>query len=419
MTSDDLGWHILGRLREVQSALGGGGEIGLETRFADAVDSMGLAEFVGLIADDCGVEPAVVEEAVGGRFTTIADMIKALCGHGIVPGSTSLAASILPAPIDPPGETWLVAVSAHLPDQRVTATRLDELLGRPEGWFERRAGISACCRWGSEDPLDAAVGSARDCFHQAGMTADDVGALLVTSEAPPQGFGLAAALHARLALPAGCPALEVGGACVGFLHGVWLGQRLVRRNRGVLVVAVEAPSRWLRVQPGPAGEAAALFGDAAAACLICAEANGVNARPIVEVTLGCDGSVAGLVEAGLDDERRVEVRLRGPALASRAVHALTACVREITARHGLEVAELGAVVAHAGNGRMAPLLARRLDLQADRLLSTTAQTGNLGSASLPAAWAERGSNGPAVWATVGAGLRWGALLLGPTVWVAT
>ena len=47
--------------------------------------------------------------------------------------------------------------------------------------------------------------------------------------------------------------------------------------------------------------------------------------------------------------------------------------------------------------------------------SQTAHTGNLGSASLPAAWAARPApaDGPVVWTAVGAGLTWGAALFGP------
>ena len=90
-----------------------------------------------------------------------------------------------------------------------------------------------------------------------------VEALLVTSEAPPLLVGLAAAVHYRLALPSATLALEVGGACTGFLSALSVAQALLTRHSLVLVIAVEAPSWFLEVQPGSAGETAALFGDGA------------------------------------------------------------------------------------------------------------------------------------------------------------
>ena len=58
--------------------------------------------------------------------------------------------------------------------------------------------------------------------------------------------------------------------------------------------------------------------------------------------------------------------------------------------------------------RLAPLV------PPERVWSTTAETGNLGSASLPVAWASHPSppTGPVIWTAVGAGLTWGAALLG-------
>jgi 3-oxoacyl-[acyl-carrier-protein] synthase III len=56
----------------------------------------------------------------------------------------------------------------------------------------------------------------------------------------------------------------------------------------------------------------------------------------------------------------------------------------------------------------------QLNLPPERIWSQTANTGNLGSASLPVAWAmhpER-PTGPIAWAAVGAGLTWAAALTG-------
>ena len=165
---------------------------------------------------------------------------------------------------------WLAATAARLPVHRQPASEINPLLRRPPGWLEKHAGIEARCLWLDEDPLDAAADAAWDCLRQAGLAPTAVGALLVTSEAPPLLPGLAAALHTRLDLPSSVAALEIGGACTGFLMALWTASRLLADAAAVLVIAVEAPSRWLSLAPTPAGEAAALFGDGAAACLLTA-----------------------------------------------------------------------------------------------------------------------------------------------------
>jgi len=63
---------------------------------------------------------------------------------------------------------------------------------------------------------------------------------------------------------------------------------------------------------------------------------------------------------------------------------------------------------------MPALLARQLNLPPERVWSETAATGNLGTASLPVAWVAHQpvEAHPVVWAAVGAGLTWGAALVG-------
>jgi 3-oxoacyl-[acyl-carrier-protein] synthase III len=63
---------------------------------------------------------------------------------------------------------------------------------------------------------------------------------------------------------------------------------------------------------------------------------------------------------------------------------------------------------------MPALLARRLGQATERVWSEAARVGNLGAASLPAAWAVHSPSphGPVAWVAVGAGLMWGATITG-------
>jgi 3-oxoacyl-[acyl-carrier-protein] synthase III len=110
----------------------------------------------------------------------------------------------------------------------------------------------------------------------------------------------------------------------------------------------------------------------------------------------------------------VSFRMRRIELASRAVEAMAQSVRDLAAHHSLRIDDLAGVVAHGGNGRLPGLLARQLGLPGDRVWSETPRTRNLGSASLPVAWAARDPRpqGPVIWTAVGAGLMWGAAMVG-------
>jgi 3-oxoacyl-[acyl-carrier-protein] synthase-3 len=418
---DPLIAHLLSRLRQVQGRLGRRPAAGADgVRFADAVDSMGFVEFLALVADDCGVSSADVERAAGHRFGTVQELASALRAAGLRPTGDGPAPRPAPAAEGPGARprTWLAATTAELAEGRQPAADVNALLRRPPGWLERHAGIHSRRVWGQQDALEAGARTARACLDRAGLPADAPGALLVTSEAPPVTAGLAAAVHQRLRLPPGVPALDLGGACTGFLHCLWTARRLLSDVGCVLVVAVEAPSRWLALGPGPEGEAAALFGDGAAACVLTARppaAAGPGAMALADVLLGTDGGGGHLLQVRHEPGRGMALAMRGVPLAERAVRAMAGAVRDIARRHSLETERLAAVVAHGGNGRMPALLARQLGLPAEHVWSETAQTGNLGSASLPVAWAARSAlpRAPVLWTAVGAGLHWGAALLVP------
>jgi 3-oxoacyl-[acyl-carrier-protein] synthase-3 len=421
-TLEDLTTHLLRRVTLVRENLGSSVDASCDAdaRFADLLDSMGMVEFLSILAQDCGASPAAIEQAVDRRFGTVAEVAGRLLAAGLVPRDAADVACRAPAAAaaeraaPPRTACWLAATAARLPSTVEPAAVLNAALHHPPGWLESHAGIHERRTWADQDPLDAATAAAREALERAGLLAEEVGGLLVTSEAPPLLVGLAAGLHGRLELRPQAVALEVGGACTGFLAALWLAQGLAERLGVVLVVAVEAPSRYLRVEPGPAGEAAALFGDGAAAAVLCPQRTGAAAVPLAEVILGTDAGAAHLLQVERAASGTIEVRMDGGRLALRAVRVMAESVRDIAGRHGLFVGALRGVVAHGGNGRIPALLARQLSLPPERVWSTAADTGNLGSASLPVAWAAHRPQppGPIAWAAVGAGLTWAAAITG-------
>src|SRR5437773_4988648 len=135
---------------------------------------------------------------------------------------------------------WLVSTAARLPGKIQAAAEINDILGRPSGWLESHAGIRQRRVWTHQDLLGAACEAARECLSRAGLAASEVGALLVTSEAPPMPVGLAAALHHQLGLRPEAVALEIGGACTGFLLAWWTATRILENVPVILILSVES-----------------------------------------------------------------------------------------------------------------------------------------------------------------------------------
>jgi 3-oxoacyl-[acyl-carrier-protein] synthase-3 len=416
-TVQELETRLLRSLGDIRDGLGMDRECGgAAARFADVLDSMGFVEFLAVVAEDLGATPAVIEATAGRRFDSIANLARSLAAAGFPAARHAirieLPRSSTEATHPPP---YPAATSVQLPALRQTAEELDVYLGRPPGWLRAHAGITGRGVWAGEDPLDAAARAAVACCAKASVAVAETTALVVVAEAPPQAVGLAAAVHHRLGLPAGCPALEMGGACTGFLSAMWCARRILSAGGAVLLLAIEAPSRWLALEPGPAGEAAALFGDGAAACLLTPSPSCDSPLSLLDVRLETAGEAGPLLEVGRAAGGGFDVKMDGKALARRAVEAMASVVQQLLRRYDLAITAIDAVVMHAGNGRMPNLLARQLGLPAERLFSCTSTTGNLGPASLPATWALSESSIPSsarqvIWTAAGAGLQSGAAL---------
>jgi 3-oxoacyl-[acyl-carrier-protein] synthase-3 len=407
---------LLERVRRVRASLH------LETtsdenpqqRFADLLDSMAMVEFLLHVAEDCGRTPEEIEACVNRRFGTVGELAAAMQQAAILPTTScesKPAASIASAVERTTHILGIAALACEFGAVIRPAESLDERLGRRSGWLTEHAGLRQRREWGARDPISAAVDAAQRCLQHAGLKVEEIGALLVTSETPPLLAGLGAALHHRLGLANDAVSLEIGNACNGFLTALWVARRLALSRPNGLIVAIEVPTRYLQVGPGSAGENAALFGDAAAVCLFRQDAGGWSTA-VVDVVVGTDGSGGNLIDVAAG-AHGIDLEMQGPRLALRAVDAMAGAVQSLTHQHGVAAADLRAVVMHAGNGRFPAMLAHRLDLPPERILSQTAMTGNLGSASVPAAWCmrEEVAQGPVIWTSVGAGLTWGAALI--------
>jgi 3-oxoacyl-[acyl-carrier-protein] synthase-3 len=389
-----------------------------DTPLVELLDSMGMVDFLALVAGAFGTTPGQIEECAGREFTTIHELASTLNAASLRPTREAelpcLRAQIELGQEKPAKGCWLCATSVRLPRRYQSAAEMNAALSQPAGWLEEHAGNRGRFLWSGEDPVLAASDAAKRCLTEANLSPEEVGALLVTSEAPPMLIGLAAALHDRIGLWPGAFAFEIGSACTGFLAALRIGQSLLAQVGAVLIVALEAPSQYLKVKPGRGGEAAALFGDAAAACVLCQKPVGNDPIGLTDVWLATDSGAGADCLVRVDREGgELALTMHGSALAARAVRALAQAAEAVTRRHGLSISQLAGLIIHGGNGRMPPLVARQLALPSERVWSETATTGNLGTVSLPAAWAARPKReaGPIVWAAVGAGLTFGAALM--------
>jgi 3-oxoacyl-[acyl-carrier-protein] synthase-3 len=302
----------------------------------------------------------------------------------------------------------IFGVGSALPSHIVTNADWAARLDTTDEWIVRRTGIRER-HWLNGDGTLAALGAraAEAALADAGREAGEVDHVLVCTVTPDRITPAMAPEVARLLGMADVGAVDLNGACAGFLYGLDQAAALVEsgRARCVLVCAAEALSRI--VDQSDRGTAV-LFGDGAGAAVV---ARGELDRGCGSFVLGSDGQHADLLFAEQDD--RV-IRMRGQEVYRHAVARMVESTAEALRRAGLRGEDLDLFVCHQANARIIESAAKELGIPGDRIVLDIDRAANTSSASIPLALDRAQTEGrlrPGATvglAAFGAGFVWGA-----------
>jgi 3-oxoacyl-[acyl-carrier-protein] synthase III len=299
-------------------------------------------------------------------------------------------------------------VGSALPSQVVTNHDLTARLDTTDEWIVRRTGIHTR-RYlrPDEDLTTLAVAACADALADAGRAAGDVDAIIVTSVTPDYiSPGLAPLVATGLGATR-ASAVDMNGACAGFLYALDHASALIETGRAslVLVCGAEALSRIIDHDDR---STAVLLGDGAGAVVVTAGDYDFGLPPF---ELGADGTH--FDQLYVDQTDRV-LRMRGAEVYRHAVARMVEATEIALRSCDLGVDDVDLFVAHQANARIIEAAADRLGIPRDRISLHVQEVANTSSASIPLALhqAERsGALRPGdtiALAAFGAGFVWGA-----------
>uniref|UniRef100_UPI001652B755 3-oxoacyl-[acyl-carrier-protein] synthase III n=1 Tax=Agrobacterium tumefaciens TaxID=358 RepID=UPI001652B755 len=278
-----------------------------------------------------------------------------------------------------------------VPARCVDNAEIEASLGLEAGWIERRTGIRSRYWAEAGDTLSGlAERAGRMALEDAKINADDIALTLLATSTPDHLLPPSAPLLAhRLGLTRS-GAIDLAGACSGFLYALTLADGFVRTyGRAVLVAAANILSR--RINPAERASAV-LFADAAGAVVLtpCPEVK----RGVLSADLVADGSGYDLIQiaaggssqpfsAGMIAEDALMTMRDGREVFSRAVALMTNTSQRVLHEAELTAADISRFVPHQANARMSDAVCGNLGIEREKTVRTIGSFGNSSAATIP------------------------------------
>jgi 3-oxoacyl-[acyl-carrier-protein] synthase III len=285
----------------------------------------------------------------------------------------------------------LAGFGHSVPGRRVENAEIEERLDLEPGWIERRTGIRT--RYWAEpgetlSGLAAKAGEA--AIADAGIAREDVALTLLATSTPDHLLPPSAPLLAyRLGL-VNSGAIDLAGACSGFLYALTLADGFVRaQGRPVLVVAANILSR--RINPTERASAV-LFADAAGAVVLMPSRDAEAG--LLGVDLAADGSRYDLISipaggsnlpftpdmAGHDCLMTMR---DGREMFTQAVGMMSDCARRALEHAGLCATDIHRFIPHQANARIFDAVCSDLGIAPERTVRSIDTYGNSSAATIP------------------------------------
>jgi len=294
--------------------------------------------------------------------------------------------------------THIVGVGGYLPERIMSNDELATIVDTTDDWIRERTGITQRHIIAKDEyTSDLASRAAQQALDDAGISIDDIDALIVATTTPDMVFPSTASIVQHKLGGKGFPAWDIQAVCSGFVYGLAQVDGMMKGGmfKRVLLIGAESMSR---IVDWSDRNTCVLFGDGSGAVVL--EAKDAE-HGILGSVLHCDGSYRDLLMAkhahpgaspnndrldmNTDAAGVAAVSMKGNEVFRFAVTKLGEVVDEVLTQHHLSKDDLDWLVPHQANIRILNATAKKLKMSTDQVALTVAKHANTSAASVPMA----------------------------------
>lgn len=296
--------------------------------------------------------------------------------------------------------THIVGVGGYLPERILSNEELSTMVDTSDEWIRERTGITQRHILAeNQQTSDLAAEAAKQALDDAGISIDDIDALVVATTTPDMIFPSTASIVQYKLGGKDFPAWDIQAVCSGFVYGLAQVDGMMRSGmfKRVLLIGAESMSR---IVDWTDRNTCVLFGDGAGAVVLEAKEETGENTGIIGSVLHCDGSYRNLLMAahkhdgnapGKQMDFRVDaagvaaVEMKGNEVFRVAVTKLSEVVGEVLEKYEMSKMDVDWLIPHQANIRILKATAKKMQMSEDRMAITVNQHANTSSASVPLA----------------------------------
>ncbi|WP_407051661.1 beta-ketoacyl-ACP synthase III [Methyloraptor flagellatus] len=318
--------------------------------------------------------------------------------------------------------TVVRGTGSYLPAETLTNDDLAKFVDTTDEWIVERTGIKERHRAApGEYTSDLAAEAARRAMAAAGVTADDIDLVVLATATPDNTFpATAVEVQARLGITRGF-AYDIQAVCSGFVYALATVDAQIRAGmaRRALVIGAET---FTRILDWNDRTTCVLFGDGAGAIVVeAAEGEGTMAdRGVLASCLRSDGRHKAklYVDGGPSTTQTAgHLRMEGREVFKHAVGMIADVIEAAFAATGMTAADIDWFVPHQANKRIIDASAKKLGIDAEKVILTVDHHGNTSAASIPLALDAAVRDGRVkpgdvvLLEAMGGGFTWGSVMI--------
>ncbi len=270
----------------------------------------------------------------------------------------------------------IIATSKYLPNNKIDNSFFDSKFNLDNDWITKRTGVINRFFTEDETIVDLAINVAKKITEKIDFDIQKIGNIIVASTSsdrimPGISFEIQKALDIKK-----CMCLDISAGCSGFINAFDIARKniVLEETEYALVIGVENISKFLDFEDV---NTSILLGDGAGAVLL-GKSNIIKKYVSNIESIGQDGDI-------LTCHNGEKLYMNGKAIYKYAVSKVTENIENTLNKSNDKISDLKYIIPHQSNIRILESMAKKLNIEENKMYSNLDKVGNTFCASIPIA----------------------------------